>query len=84
MLVVYRPDNVGEAISVVFSRLERQTHSNDFERVCEEDTRHACHTSGEESSERCFLLGAVDYDGANLLVGQKLDGSIREDTEDRS
>lgn len=30
------------------------------------------------------MLGAVDNDGSDLLVRQKLDGGIREDTEDRS
>lgn len=82
MLIVYRPHDVGEAAAVVFPRLERHTHSDDFKRVCEEDARNACHAAREESPEMCFVFGAVDYDGSNLLVREKLDGGIRENAED--
>lgn len=59
--------------------LECQPHSDNFQRICDEDARHARQTPRGKPSEMGFLLRACDEERAHLLVSEELDGGVRED-----
>lgn len=68
--------------AVISSRLKGQPHADDFERVGEEDRGDTREGAGEESPEGYFLSLIFYNHGAYLLVGEKLDGRVREDAQE--
>ena len=66
----------------ILLRLERQPHPDDFERICDEDARHTRQTAGREAPPVRLVLWASDEERAHLLVGEELDGGVREDFEE--
>lgn len=84
VFVVDSPDGRGEPGIAVVAGVIRHTDANDFQRVCEEHTRYSCQRSGQQSSYRCLLFRAMYNHGANLLVGEKFNSGVGENSEDCS
>lgn len=61
--------------------LEREPHPDHFKGIREEDARDAGQTAREESPQRRLLLVGLDQHRPDLLVGDELDGGVREDAE---
>ena len=62
-------------------RLEGEAHADQLERVRAEDAGDAGEAAGEEAPDGRLVVGTVDDDGADLLVGEELDGGVGEDAQ---
>ena len=63
-------------------RFECQPHTDDFQRISNENACDARGGPTEQPAERCFVRGGGDEDGAELLVGEEFDGGVGEDAEE--
>ena len=81
VFVVDRSTYFSQTSLVVCFCLKSQSHADNFERVGEADGDGAGQAATEESADgRLFVFGR-NHDGADLLIGEKLDTGIGKDTE---
>ena len=83
MLVVDFADRVGEACSASTLRLERHAHANNFERVREEDARHARQAAAHEAPDGRLVRFVGYHSRADLLVCEEFDAAVGEDPQQR-